>query len=129
MLLLLPLLLSPGMRLVKKGLSSQFKQEARWREECMLGMIKKVQSTPGDVLAEPYVTFRAGKAFFVDGFNLEERIQAGLVSPTVLQDCVKKHQLTKVPFEANAMWPYDDFNFVRLKAQFQDWPNAADRVP
>lgn len=128
-LLVVPLLLAPGVRLVKKGLSSNFYNEARWREQCMLENIKKVQATPGDVLAEPYILYRAGKPFVVDGFNLEERIQAGTVSPTVLLDRVKQHQLTKVNTDANATWPYDDFNFLRLKSQFQQWPNAADRIP
>lgn len=128
-LLLIPLLFAPGMWLVKKGLSSDFNKEARWREESMQRIIKKIQALPGDVLTEPYVTYRAGKSFFVDGFNLEERIQAGTVSPMVLQDRVNKHQLTKVLIDPNVMWPYDDFNFVRLKSRFQNWPNAADRVP
>ena len=129
MLLLAPLFLAPGMSLVQKGLSSHFNEEARWREQCMLENIKKVQATPGDVLSEPYILYRAGKSFIVDGFNLEERIQAGSVSPTVLLNRVKQHQLTKVNTDANDTWPYKDFNFLRLKYRFQQWPNAADRLP
>jgi len=129
MLLLLPLLLAPGMWLVKKGLSLDFNEEARWREQCMITTIKKVRDIPGDVLTEPYIAYRASKPFFVDGFNLEERIQVGVVSPHVLLDRANKHQLTKITIDPNAVWPYDDFNFLRLKSHFQPWPNAADRVP
>ncbi len=127
--LLIPLLLAPGMRLVKRGISPDFIEEARWREQCMLETIKKVQATPGNVLTEPYVTYRAAKPFVVDGFNLEERLHVGGVSSTVLLDCIKKKQLTKINVDPNAIWPYDDFNFLRLKSRFQDWPNAANHIP
>lgn len=127
-IILIPLLLAPGRTLIKKGVSSHFNEEARWRERCLVETIKKVQSTPGDVLTEPYIAYRAGKSFIIDGFNFEERIQAGIVKSTVPQDLVNKHQLTKICIDPNALWPYDDFNFVPLKSHFQSWPNAADRV-
>lgn len=130
-LLLVPLLLAPGWQFVKKGCSSNFYQEACWREQCMLENIKKVQATPGDVVSEYYIIYYSGKPFTIDQFNLEERIQAGRINSAILIDRFKKHQLTKVDVNPDGTWPYDDhgdYNFLKLKSRFQHWPSALERV-
>lgn len=69
-----------------------FKQE----EQEMNQLIEEVKASPVDVFCESYITYRAGKPFVIDAFNVEERIKAKKLPVDVVDRLIEEGKLVEV---------------------------------
>jgi len=65
-------------------------------QRAMERSVEKVRNTQGDVVTDPMVSYRAGKNFFWDSFNSEERIDAGSLPEDTLKNLYKIGKATEV---------------------------------
>jgi hypothetical protein len=76
--------------------SPEARSETREQEQIMNQLIEEVRASPVDVFCESYITYRAGKPFVVDAFNVEERIAAKKLPSDVVDKLIEEGQLVEV---------------------------------
>ena len=73
----------------------------------MTDSVERVRRIPGDVTCgrNMLVTYRAGKSFVVDAFNVQQRILAGALPKDAVAARVTAGTLTIVEVDPRARWP------------------------
>jgi dolichyl-phosphate-mannose-protein mannosyltransferase len=90
------LLVSKQLQPVRLVFDPSFKNEIAMRERAMTDSVERVRRIPGDVQCSTLVSYRAGKPFVVDRFNVEQRILAGALPEDVVAARVASGSLTIV---------------------------------
>jgi hypothetical protein len=90
------LLVSKQLQPVRLVFDPSFKNEIAMRERAMTEAVEHVRRIPGDVQCSTLVSYRAGKPFVVDRFNVEQRILAGALPEDVIAARVVSGSLTIV---------------------------------
>src|SRR5215831_5767974 len=98
--LLAPKELEPFRMLVDR----RFKNEIAIREQAMADSVERVRRTPGAVLCNMLISYRAGKPFAVDDFNVEQRMSAGALPKDDITARVAAGTLTIVKTDQRALW-------------------------
>jgi hypothetical protein len=98
--LLVPKELEPIRMLVDR----RFKKEIAMREQAMADSVDCVRKTPGDVLCPMLISFRAGKPFAVDNFNVKQRMLAGALPKDAVTARIAAGTLTIVKTDPLASW-------------------------
>jgi hypothetical protein len=81
-----------------------FHREIRVREAAFADAVAKVRSTPGDVKSSPLVCYEAGKHHFLDGFNTDERIAAGVFPRDIVDRRIRAGTLVTVQYNPAYSW-------------------------
>jgi hypothetical protein len=82
----------------------RFKNEIAVRQQAMVDSVERVRRTPGDVLCPMLISYRAGKPFAVDKFNVEQRVAAGTLPPDAVTARIAAGTLTFVKTDPRARW-------------------------
>ena len=90
------LLVSKQLQPVRLIFDRNFKNEIAMHERAMNDSVERVRQIPGDVQCSTLVSYRAGKPFAVDRFNVEQRIVAGALPQDVVAARVASGSLTIV---------------------------------
>ena len=90
------LLVSKQLQPVRLIFDRNFKNEIAMHERAMNDSVERVRRIPGDVQCSTLVSYRAGKPFAVDRFNVEQRIVAGALPQDVVAARVASGSLTIV---------------------------------
>ncbi len=90
------LLASKQLQPVRLVFDRSFRNEITKRERAMADSVQRVQGVPGDVLCSVLVSYRAGKPFAVDRFNVQQRILAGALPQDAVVGRVAAGTLTIV---------------------------------
>ena len=90
------LLVSKQLQPVRLIFDRNFKNEIAMHERAMNDSVERVRRIPGDVQCSTLVSYRAGKPFAVDRFNVEQRILAGALPENVVAARVASGCLTIV---------------------------------
>ena len=98
--LLVPKELEPFRMLVDR----RFQNEIAVREQAMADSVERVRRTPGPVLCNMLIGYRAGKPFAVDDFNVEQRMSAGALPKDAITARVAAGTLTIVETDQRALW-------------------------
>ena len=98
--LLVPKELEPIRMLV----DPRFKNEIATREQAMADSVERARRTPGDVLCNMLISYRAGKPFVVDKFNTQQRMLAGALPKDAITARVAAGTLTIVKTDLRARW-------------------------
>ena len=101
------LLASKQLQPVRLIFDSSFRNEIVMRERAMTDSVERVRRIPGDVTCGRHmlVTYRAGKSFVVDAFNVQQRILAGALPKDAVAARVTAGTLTIVEVDPRARWP------------------------
>jgi hypothetical protein len=101
------LLASKQLQPVRLIFDSSFRNEIVMRERAMTDSVERVRRIPGDVTCgrNMLVTYRAGKSFVVDAFNVQQRILAGALPKDAVAARVTAGTLTIVEVDPRARWP------------------------
>jgi hypothetical protein len=101
------LLASKQLQPVRLIFDSSFRNEIVMRERAMTDSVERVRRIPGDVTCgrNMLVTYRAGKPFVVDAFNVQQRILAGALPKDAVAARVAAGTLTIVEVDPRARWP------------------------
>ena len=70
----------------------------------MADSVERVRRTPGAVLCNMLISYRAGKPFAVDDFNVEQRMSAGALPKDTITARVAAGTLTIVKTDQRALW-------------------------
>ena len=97
--LITPFLLSSNLYSFTKIFSSSERDVIKKEELEMNQLIQEVRTSPVDVFCESYITYRAGKPFVIDAFNVEERIKAGNLPANVIDRMIRQGELIEVKRE------------------------------
>ncbi len=98
------LLASKQLQPVRMVFDRSFINEIAIREQAMADSVQRVQQVPGDVLCPPLVSYRSGKPFTVDAFNVQQRISAGVLPKDAITARVAAGTLTTVEVDPRARW-------------------------
>jgi hypothetical protein len=98
------LLASKQLQPVRMVFDRSFINEIAIREQAMADSVQRVQQVPGDVLCPPLVSYRSGKPFMVDVFNVQQRISAGVLPKDAITARVAAGTLTTVEVDPRARW-------------------------
>ena len=98
------LLASKQLQPVRMVFDRSFINEIAIREQAMADSVQRVQQVPGDVLCPPLVSYRSGKPFTVDAFNVQQRISAGVLPKDAITARVAAGTLTTVEVDPRACW-------------------------
>jgi hypothetical protein len=98
------LLVPKELETVRLLVDHRFKNEIAIREQAMADSIDRVRRTPGDVLCPMLISYRAGKSFAVDNFNVKQRILAGALPKDAITARVAAGTLTIVETDQRAQW-------------------------
>jgi len=98
------LLASKQLQPVQMVFDRSFIKEIAIREQAMAASVQGVQRVPGDVLCSPLVSYRSGKPFTVDAFNVQQRILAGVLPKDAITARVAAGSLTIVEVDPRARW-------------------------
>jgi Dolichyl-phosphate-mannose-protein mannosyltransferase len=98
------LLVSKQLQPVRLVFDRSFINEIAMRERAMSDSVERVRRIPGDVLCGALVSYRAGKPFVVDEFNVEQRILAGQLSKDAITARVAAGTLTIVEVDRRTHW-------------------------
>jgi hypothetical protein len=98
------LLASKQLQPVRLVFDHSFKNEIAMREQAMTDSVQYVRRIPGDVLCPPLVSYRAGKPFAVDAFNVQQRILAGVLPNDAIAARVAAGTLTIVEVDKQTNW-------------------------
>ena len=93
-----------GLRSENNELRSCFKNEIAMRERAMTDSVENVRRIPGDVLCSTFVSYRAGKPFAVDLFNVQQRILSGALPKDAITDRVAAGTLTIIEVDPYTQW-------------------------
>jgi len=91
-----PFLVSPNLYSFTKIFSSAGQAAIKQEEQEMNQLVEEVRLSPVDVFCESYITYRAGKPFIVDAFNVEERIKAHKLPPDIIEQMIREGKLIGV---------------------------------
>jgi len=81
-----------------------FREEIRVRQRAAADSIAKVRGISGDVLADGYASYRAGRPFLIDAFNTRQRIRTGELPADVVERFIAQRGLTRVDVDPNMNW-------------------------
>jgi len=98
------LLASKQLQPVRLVFDSSFRNEIAMRERAMTDSVERVRRIPGDVLCPPLVSYRSGKPFAVDAFNVQQRILAGALPKDAIAARVAAGTLTIVEVDPRTRW-------------------------
>jgi hypothetical protein len=98
------LLASKQLQPVRLVFDRNFKNEIAMREQAMTDSVENVRRIPGDVLCSTFVSYRAGKPFAVDLFNVQQRILAGALPKDAITDRVAAGTLTIIEVDPYTQW-------------------------
>jgi len=98
------LLVSKQLQPVRLIFDRSFIDEISIREQAMTDSVERVRRIPGDVLCGALVSYRAGKPFAVDAFNVEQRILAGALPRDAIIARVAAGTLTIVAVDKQTNW-------------------------
>jgi hypothetical protein len=98
------LLASKQLQPVRLVFDRSFIKEIAIREQAMTDSVQRVQQVPGDVLCPPLVSYRSGKPFAVDAFNVHQRILAGALPKDAIAARVAAGTLTIVEVDPRSHW-------------------------
>ena len=94
--LVAPCLVSPNLYSFTQIFSSSGRAAIAQEEQEMNQLVEEVKISPVDVFCESYITYRAGKPFVVDAFNVEERIKAKKLPTDVVDQFIEQGKLVGV---------------------------------
>ncbi|MCX6957061.1 MAG: glycosyltransferase family 39 protein [Verrucomicrobiae bacterium] len=94
-----PLIVSPDLFSFTQIFSFSGRAAIKQEEQEMNQLIEEVRTSPVDVFCESYITYRAGKPFVVDAFNVEERIKAKKLPADAVDRLIKEGKLVEVKRE------------------------------
>ena len=97
--LVAPFLVSPNLYSFTQIFSSSGRAAMAQEEQEMNQLVEEVKIFPVDVFCESYITYRAGKPFFVDAFNVEERIKAKKLPADAVDRLIEEGKLVEVKRE------------------------------
>ena len=97
--LVAPCLVSPNLYSFTQIFSSSGRAAMAQEEQEMNQLVEEVKIFPVDVFCESYITYRAGKPFFVDAFNVEERIKAKKLPADAVDRLIEEGKLVEVKRE------------------------------
>jgi hypothetical protein len=100
----LRLLASKQLQPVRLVFDHSFKNEIAMREQAMIESVQRVRRIPGDVLCSTLVSYRAGKPFAVDAFNVQQRILAWALPNDAITARVAAGTLTIVEIDPRVRW-------------------------
>jgi len=89
---------------VRLVFDSGFRREIAERTQIMKDCIGEVRNVPGKVMAPPILTYRAGKPFVVDSFNLDQRIKAGVFPLDIVQQRIAAGEFVKMNLDPRHSW-------------------------
>jgi hypothetical protein len=98
------LLVSKQLQPVRLIFDRSFINEIAMREQEMSDSVERVRRIPGDVLSGALISYRAGKPFVVDEFNVEQRIVAGALPKDAITARVAAGSLTIVEVDRRTHW-------------------------
>jgi hypothetical protein len=98
------LVASKQLQPVRLVFDSSFRNEIAMRERAMTDSVERVRRIPGDVLCPPLVSYRSGKPFAVDAFNVQQRILAGALPEDAIAARVAAGTLTIVEVDPRTRW-------------------------
>jgi hypothetical protein len=98
------LLVSKQLQPVRLVFDRSFKDEIAMRERAMTDSVQRVRRVPGDVLCSALVSYRAGKPFAVDLFNVQQRILAGALPEDAIVARVAAGTLIIVEVDPHTQW-------------------------
>ena len=98
--LVAPFLFSPNLYSFTQIFSSSGRAAIAQEEQEMNQLVEELKISPVDVFCESYITYRAGKPFVVDAFNVEERIKAKKLPADVVDRLIEQGKLV----EAKRNW-------------------------
>jgi hypothetical protein len=98
------LLASKQLQPVRLVFDRGFRNEIAMRERAMTDSVQRVRQVPGDVLCSALVSYRAGKPFAVDLFNVQQRILAGALPEDAIVARVAAGTLTIVEIDPHTQW-------------------------
>jgi hypothetical protein len=98
------LLASTRTEVVRLFFDRGFHAEIAARERATATTVMRTKEVVGGVFGDVYPTYRAGKPFLVDKFNLQQRIFAGRLPPDILLCFVKQNGLAVVEADRNFSW-------------------------
>jgi hypothetical protein len=81
-----------------------FRREIAERSKIMHECVDQVRSVPGDTTAAMILSYRAGKPFAIDFFNLDQRIKRGKVPPDVIELRIAEGTLTRLRLDPRHSW-------------------------
>ena len=91
-----PFLFSSNLYSFTQIFSSSGRAAIKQEEQEMNQLIEEVSTSPVDVFCESYITYRAGKPFVVDAFNVEERIKAKKLPVDAVDRLIEEGKLVEV---------------------------------
>jgi len=100
----LRLVLSTRVELVRLLADASFHTEIANREAAMAATVSRIKMIPGDVLCDPFASYRAGKPFVVDYFNCGQRMRAGKLPSDAISKLVASGKLTAVQTDPLLSW-------------------------
>ena len=98
------LLASKQLQPVRLVFDRSFMNDIAMRERAMTDSVQRVRRVPGDVLCPAFVSYRAGKPFAVDLFNVRQRILAGALPEDAVVARVAAGTLTIVEVDPHTHW-------------------------
>jgi hypothetical protein len=98
------LMVSKQLQPVRLVFDRSFIKEIAIREQAMADSVQRVRRVPGDVLCSPLISYRSGKPFVVDSFNVQQRILAGALPRDAITARVAAGTLTIVEVDPRARW-------------------------
>lgn len=104
LLLCVRLLVSNRLEPLRMVFDPSFHNEIALREAAMARSVVRVRGTPGDVICDNLVSYRAGKPFVVDVFNTDQRILAGALPADAVSARIANGNLTFIKAERLADW-------------------------
>jgi len=81
-----------------------FREEIRVRQRAAADSIAKVRGVSGDVFADGYASYRAGRPFLIDAFNTQQRICTGELPTDVVERFIAERRTTRVDVDPNMNW-------------------------
>lgn len=89
-------LASPNFDSFSQIFSSAGRAQIEQEKKEMNRLIDEVKNSPVDVFCETYITYRAGKPFVVDAFNVQERIKAHQLPADAVDRLIREGRLISV---------------------------------
>lgn len=97
--LIISFLISPNLFSFTQIFSSSGRAAIQQEEQEIAQLINEVRASPVDVFCESYISYRAGKPFVIDAFNVEERIKAKKLPADVVDRLIEQGKLVEVKRE------------------------------
>ncbi len=102
----LRLLASTNIQPMRLLFDCKFHNEIAAREAAMSATVNRVRLEPGDVMANTYACYRAGKPFVVDPFNCDQRMKTGNLPPDAIGKLIAHRALSAVAEDPLLSWSF-----------------------